>query len=206
MGLLCPSLVGFVADGVIFEGIYKKGTWATPGSWSGPGSTEAATWPTSAELLNLVEKYRIASVLDVGCGDGAWIPDLPGYLGLEVSPTAIKISSAAHPDRAYALGAPRPDFPFDLVLCRDVIQHLSLLEGWRLLRRIRETGSTYLLASTFTGGKNVNIRSGPLAYSPDMRAHPFSLGDPIATIWDGWDYEGNGHMRDPRKELGLWRL
>jgi len=42
----------------------------------GWGSTLEATKPIRAALPGLLEKYKIKSILDIGCGDLNWIHDL----------------------------------------------------------------------------------------------------------------------------------
>ena len=87
------------------------------------------------------------------------------------------------------------------------MQHLSLRDGMDALERITEARPRYLLASTYVGGENVDIVTGD-AYSPDLTAPPFSLGEPERLIFDGYHYHEHGTdaVRDPRKHLGLWSL
>lgn len=62
------------------------------GGTSGAGSYGAqATW--KAEIVNgWVKQHDVRSVVDLGCGDGnqLGLAEYPRYLGLDVSPTAIK--------------------------------------------------------------------------------------------------------------------
>jgi SAM-dependent methyltransferase len=189
--------------GLTFDRIYRDNLWNGVESRSGPGSGDAATAHLARNLAVLVQRLDIESVLDVGCGDGRWVPDLPGYLGYDASIEAVRLARQNHPGRQY--GNVLPVRSFDLVICRDAMQHDSLREGARLLAAIRATGSTWLLASTFVGGENVNIQTGD-AYSPDLTAPPFSLGQPDLLIFDGFGYEDADAIRDARKHLGLWRL
>ena len=75
--------------------IYTENIWHGVESLSGPGSGSAATRHVAPAIVSLVERYGITSVLDVGCGDGFWMPDLPGYIGLDVSPVAIERGPAS---------------------------------------------------------------------------------------------------------------
>jgi SAM-dependent methyltransferase len=195
-----------VSTARVFERIYRTNGWAGQESLSGPGSGTSATWRTAQALEELVASLGVRSVLDVGCGDGWWMPELPGYLGVDVSPTAIRRARHLHPGRRYRLLRPGEPLPeAELVVSRDAVQHLPLEQGVELLRRcIHEARATWLLASTFVGGKNVPIEAGQ-AYSPDLEQPPFSLGKPEQLLPDGWAYDGSDQVRDPRKFLGLWR-
>lgn len=209
-------IVGRLADGTLvrlepvagaFADIYRTNAWAGAESLSGPGSGDAATASMRAAVSALVVELGVRSVLDAACGDGYWMPELPGYLGVDIAAQAIARAQARHPARLYAVGDVRVlALPrFDLVIVRDAIQHLSLADGLAVLAAVRATGSGWLLASTYDGGKNVDIAAGD-CYAPDLEAPPFALGPPARTIFDGYHYHPTDEVRDPRKHLGLWRL
>jgi hypothetical protein len=195
----------------IFDRIYKDNLWNGVESRSGPGSGDLATAHLVHILPNLVAELGILSVGDIGCGDGHWMPDLPGYVGADVSAEAIKRAKANHPERAYyQLRATYAEMtitsaPDTLIICRDVIQHLSLAEGIALLDKIRDSGAAYLLASTYEPSDNIDIENGDF-YSPNLSDYPFDLGKPLELIFDGYDYGIPDLVRDPAKFLGLWRL
>lgn len=190
----------------VFSDIYRENRWHGRESRSGPGSGLEPTRHVAAAILGLTRELGVRSVLDVGCGDGLWMPDLPGYVGIDVAAEAVHRARQRHPDRDYRMAAVEDIHePFDLVICRDAIQHLSLMHGQELLGAIRDTGSRWLLASTFVGGDNRDIRTGD-AYSPDLTAPPFRLAQPARLIFDGYGYDDGSAIRDPRKHLGLWAL
>lgn len=191
----------------VFGEIYRANAWNGDESRSGPGSGRAPTTYVAAAIVELAARLEVRSVLDAACGDGFWMPDLPGYVGLDVALEAIAIARENHPDRTYRVGsaAALEHEPFDLVILRDAIQHLSFEDGLAALEGIRRTGSTWLLASTYVGGDNVDIETGD-CYSPDLEHAPFGLGPPLELIVDGYGYEHLGEIRDRRKHLGLWRL
>lgn len=186
-----------------FDAIYRMNEWNGVESRSGPGSGAAATRLVIPAIEALVAELGIETVLDVGCGDGYWMPDLPGYVGFDWSREAIRRARKRHPGRTYTTSLPWS--AFDLVIVRDVIQHLPRLEALTLLDGIARTGSTWLLASTYTGGENIEVAYGG-AYEPDLSVPPFELGDPERLIFDGYQYHDTTEPRDPRKHLGLWRL
>lgn len=183
-----------------FDVIYAGNLWNGDESRSGPGSGTVATRGLLDELRFVAELTAVTSVLDVGCGDGFWMPDLPGYVGFDVSGVALELARERHPEREYT--SVWPARAFDLVIVRDVIQHLSLAEGVALLDRVRGSAK-YLLASTYRGGLNIDIPTGG-SYSPDLQAEPFGLPDPVYWIFDGHHYHETPEVRDPTKFLGLW--
>jgi len=193
---------------VTFDRIYSENAWNGIESLSGPGSGPIATRHLARVLPPLCSILGVKSVLDVGCGDGYWMPDLPGYTGVDVAWPAIERAIHRHPTRRYrCVDIRRVQLArtFDMVFTRDAMQHLSLAEGVELLEAIRFIGPTWLLASTYFAGDNVDIVTGD-AYSPDLTVEPFSLGPAEQMIPDGYAYHEGGGIRDPRKFLGLWRL
>lgn len=188
-----------------FDDIYRANRWNGEESRSGPGSGTMATRAVAAALVLLVAELEVTSVLDYGCGDGFWMPDLPGYRGLDVSSVAVGLAKIAHPERRYAVdhGGPLPTV--GLVICRDVLQHLPTAAGRAVIDRIVASGSSFLLASTYVGGDNVEVTPGD-TYSPDLTAYPFLFPEPLRLIFDGYHYHDTPEVRDRRKHLGLWAL
>lgn len=188
-----------------FSRIYQTNAWNGIESVSGPGSGTAATKKVAEEILLLVKNLGVKSVLNVGCGDDFWMPDLPGYVGIDAAPEAIALARKNHPDRTYMVlpGAHLDEtWSADLVICRDAIQHLSLSDGRALMAGIRRVRADWLLLSTYPGRQNRDIVTGAY-YEPDLEAPPFSLHGHSDLIFDGYAYEGEG-VRDPGKFLGLW--
>lgn len=191
----------------VFDRIYRSNAWHGVESRSGPGSGSASTCRVAGAIVQLVAELGVASVLDAACGDGFWMPDLPGYVGVDVSREAIRLARARRPDREYIVGdvatiaLPRRE----LVFTRDAMQHLSLHDAATALASIRATMPRWLLASTYVGGRNIDVPTGSY-FEPDLTAEPFGLGKPERMIFDGWSWEEPVTVRDPRKHLGLWRL
>lgn len=189
-----------------FARIYDVNEWQGRGGVrAGPGSSLAATEELARSLPKIIEDMSISSVLDAGCGDGQWMPDLPGYLGVDIVQRAVKTSQKRYPEREYqVLDICIDDLPYrEAIICRDALQHLSLVDGLSALNNFRRSGAKYLLANTHRDGDNVDITSGEF-YEDDLEAAPFWLGSPILEMFDG-RWEGNAH-RYPGKVFGVWEL
>ena len=189
----------------VFEEIYRKNGWNGRESRSGPGSGTESTAKLAAFLPEFCQDAELESVLDVGCGDGFWMPNLPGYVGVDVSPYAIGAAESRHPGRDYrVLDAVREELPrgFDLVIVRDVIQHLPLADGKALVENARASGRL-LLCSTYINGRNRDIAPGE-CYTPDMQADPFNLGPWLEIEPDGWGWADRTWEQDATKRLALW--
>lgn len=195
----------------IFEDIYRKNAWNGTETRSGPGSGLVPTYWISNMLTLLCKEPTlwINSILDVGCGEGLWQPELPGYVGVDVSPFAIERARELHPDRTFGVMGPELKIAkkFDLVLCRDVFQHLSFSTGTSLMSWIKEHAVSWLMISNFSDGENVDIPEG-FYYRPDMRFEPWNLGAPLLWIADGFDIVNPEvtPSRDTNKFLALWNV
>jgi hypothetical protein len=150
-------------------------------------------------------------MLDLPCGDFHWISHVPmdriQYIGGDILPELVERNTELHQ---------RPNVTFrrinllqdrlpkvDLVLCRDCLVHFSYHDALAALRNICDSGSTYLLTTTFTDRRrNHDIATGQ--FRPlNLEARPLSLPVPIETINEECT-EYDGAYRD--KSLGLWRV
>lgn len=192
-----------------FEGIYLRNRWHGVDSYSGTGSEFVPTRMLARSIETLVREMGISSVLSAGCGDDNWLPDLPGYVGVDISPTAIQRARVKHPDREYLVfDAKRDELPkCELAIVRDVIQHLSSKDATEFLDNVWASGAQWLLVSTYLDGKNVEIPTGRV-YRPDLTAEPFGWDAPLLLILDGYqtDERERRPTRDPLKCMGLWEI
>lgn len=187
-----------------FERIWRTNAWRGTETKAGPGSTLHATRSLRALLPEVMGRLGITSVLDAGCSEGWWMPDLPGYVGVDIVPAALDVAREHHPDRTYELGdiCADPLPRIDAVICRDALQHMSLLDGLAALQNFRRAGAWVLFAGTHHGEENRDIRTGAF-YRINVQAAPFWLGSPVWAIKDGsWD----DTEPYPQKMFGAWRL
>jgi len=187
-----------------FSRIYRANAWNGRETRSGPGSGTEATAALAEWLPAICDQYGIGSVLDAGCGEGTWQPELPGYVGVDIVREALAVARRKHPERTYGLvDICRDILPeAEAVLCRDALQHLSLADGQAAISNFRRMGAKYLIASSHQGETNRDITSGGW-YPSNLEAAPFWMGEPLEVLFDGhWE----GVDRYPQKVMGLWTL
>jgi hypothetical protein len=192
----------------VFDDIYQKKSWSGE-SHSGPGSDLEQTRQVRKALKQIMADYGIKSLLDVPCGDWFWMKemDLSGvtYLGGDIVQEIINRNQQYSTEQVsfQFLNLLEPGIPpYDLVFCRDCLVHFSYHDIYKALDNIRDSGSRYLLTTTFPGRKNYNITTGN--WRPiDLQAPPFNLGEPIQIINEHCT-EANGKYAD--KSLALWEL
>ena len=105
------------------------------GRGSGRGSRGRNANVKAAQINKLIAAHEVRSVVDWGCGDGrvALRLQVPRYLGLDVSPTALSLAlrtCGKRPGWEWRLFDSRtgPQLPiagFDMALSLDVIFHLT---------------------------------------------------------------------------------
>lgn len=188
-----------------FTYIYDKGIWVdgddTPRS--GLGSSLNATRELREKLPGFLDAIGAKSVLDLGCGDFTWMAAISlkqDVTGADIVPSVIEANKVRFPNHTFICAdATCDELPkADVIICREVLFHLSFADGRRLLENVRRSGAAYLLTtsedSTFI---NSDIRSGD--YRPlNLRNRPFGLPAPIATIGDG--------AIMPKRYMGLWKI
>lgn len=195
-----------------FTRIERMNLWGAPTSVSGLGSEFDSTSAVRSGLAELVRRRAIRSILDAPCGDAGWIAhaDLDvDYAGLDIVPSVIaraKANGAGDAARRRFLVAdithdalPRAD----LVLCRDCLVHLSFANIAKAVARFRESGSVWLLTTTFPGwNENRDCEDGDWR-ALNFQKPPFSWPAPAELIDERCEEAGGGWSD---KSLGLWRL
>lgn len=192
-----------------FREIYRTNHWgATERSGEGASAHQAAA--VLRHLAALIERLAIRTLLDVPCGDFAWMQHLDAdveYIGGDVLPElALRNQQqwGAPRRRFLPLDLLTDDLPdADLLLCRDCLVHLSVADVHAALANIRRSRCTWLLTTTFPGvTANEDIVTGdwrPL----NLQLSPFALPAPYLLL-DEQCTEGGGLFAD--KSLGLWRI
>ena len=190
----------------VFTDIWKQAVWGTPETISGDGATLGRTEVIRQRLPEIFTELEISVLADAGCGDLNWIAhitqDLRLYLGFEIVGELLDELRVAHAARKSHFFS-RTDIVVetlpacDAILCRDCLTHLSWVEAKEALVRLKQSGSTFLIATTHVGRENVTINRGGW-YPMNLEAHPFDLPAPIMVI--------DEKLVNSTKALGVWRL
>jgi len=151
----------------------KRG-WQSAETPCGSGSTIEATELIRSALPEIAKRYSIRTVSDAGAGDLHWIRSVAwsvDYQGFDLYPR--------HPDVAQ-FDITKQVLPrSDLILCRHVLNHLSIQYAERALANFRASRSTYLLMTNCDNQRRYWSQYG------------LSIGGPIEKWKDTqhWDLE-----------------
>ena len=193
-----------------FTRIVASGRWGSSETPCGPGSTLVACRAILERLPEWIRVHRVASILDLGCGDFHWMSrvDLAGleYDGHDVVRALVEANRARH-------GAPSVRFHHsdisglampraDLVLCKDVLTHLPTGTAAAVLESVLRSGSRLLAATTAAWGAGRVRPEIPVGgFAPvDLEEPPFGLGPPLDAV------EVPRAAGNPRKLFALWKL
>lgn len=170
---------------------------SVPQAAYGPGFFESnaqSSMQSAQEIVPLVlEMLAPSSVIDVGCGSGGWLRVLAehgvrNYLGVDQENAAsghLQIS----PDHFVAadLSEALP-FPgrFDLALCLEVVEHLPLSVGVRLVQLLTQVAPTVLFSAGIPIQPGTGHISGrwPRFWASEFAKHGFQTLDVIRRrVW-----------------------
>jgi SAM-dependent methyltransferase len=194
----------------VFAEIYRENFWLGTKSRSGQGSTLVTTAVIREELPQLFDMFKIETILDAGCGDYYWMRtvDMKSrlYFGVDIVPEMIEKNREHFADDNHhflCLNLAEDLLPrVDMVICRDVLAHLDAQTVCKVLRNLKASGSTFLLATTHETGKNRSIIPGN-HYPYDLTVAPFNLSEPLILIKETTAEDSS--LQD-KKAMGLWLL
>ena len=196
-----------------FTETFEANLWGDAESKSGSGSRLESTARVRQELQTLFADFGIHTVADLGCGDFNWMRhvDLQGicYTGLDVVDSMVlsHIKNYSRENISFKVTdlTRGPIDKYDLVMLRDVLVHLTLEDCFHVLTNVVESGSRYLLATSFTDDRINN----DLKYSAEewrtlsLHKYPFNFPAPIRVLNEDCQ-EGGGLYND--KSLLLWEV
>lgn len=212
------------ATETIFSNIFTTNTWGSAESVSGAGSELSNTAQIIRELPALLHELRVQTFLDMPCGDFNWMQhaNLEGidYLGADIVADLVQRNNErfGRAGRRFEQldllsgGLPK----VDLVLCRDCLFHFSHADVFRALHALVESGSKWLLTTTFTYRtlpRNQDIDTG--GWTPiNLEMAPYHLPPPRRLIIEGNvteaiiypSLEGSPQLPQTDRCLGLWLL
>jgi len=141
----------------IFQDVYTNwrfGGW--PESKSGGGSTMEETEIIRQQIKQIVKDKDIKSVVDAPCGDFNWMKDIvysfESYTGCDIVPEMIADNQkyANSIIKFQELDLTQDEIPeADLLITRDIIGHLTLEDGKKVIANILKSKCKYLLTTTW---------------------------------------------------------
>lgn len=190
----------------IFTSIWTGRDWANSETVSGGGATMAETAVIRRRLPEIFQELGIQVLADAGCGDLNWMAeissDLRLYLGFDIVSGLMEDLRATHAARknhffstADIVSDTLP--ACDAILCRDCLTHMTTAEARAALRRMKQSGSTFLITTSHLHSQNREINQGAW-YPICLTADPFGLPDPLLVIEEGFG--------GSTKALCVWRL
>lgn len=195
----------------VFSEIYETNKWKGERSRSGTGSDPSQTQVIIASLNNLIKELEVKSVLDIPCGDFEWMQNVSrdgvNYIGADIVEGLISKNNQLYlsdDTRFEVIDLIQDEMPrSDLIITRDCLVHLCFVDVFEALKNIKESGSKYLLTTTFPGHKkNTDIITGRW-HTLNLQLPPFNFPTPKKVINENCT-EGNGIFSD--KSLALYLI
>jgi len=176
-----------------FTNIYNNNKNADEETVSGIGSKIENAIDLINTLPDILKKYEISSIFDIGCGDFNWMKniDISGinYTGGEIVLDVFKSNKKYESDTINFIhfditsdSIPRSD----LIICRGVLSFYNTKTILNIINKIINSKSLYILLTNFPKSTDTKI---------DFLQPPYSFPDPIISIKDGVN-----------KEIGLWKI
>jgi hypothetical protein len=192
-----------------FQDIYRLNLWKSTESKSGWGSEIKGAIEWIISLKHILTHYEIRYVADIPCGDTNWqfasreMNTLPFYFGGDIAMEVITSNQELyryHQNKLFLfwdiVSCPPPRFTimngrnrittnhaFDLVMVRDAIQHINILDALVAVKNIIFSGSKYFLVSTSPEScvdycRVGNITDGDF-YHNNINCPPFNFPAPL---------------------------
>lgn len=197
LALLCCILGVCVALALVlspvsfrFDVIYRCNLWASRDCRSGRGSTFETTSVIRLALANLLP--RVHTFLDVPCGDFHWmalvrsgVHDFDAkYIGVDRVEALVRRNKQRFPTLDFRIGdAELMQERAQLVLMRDLLQHLKTDTQLSILRSLKASGNEWLLVNydpRMSRNQRSNIDPAPDWCEINLELPPFSM-TPVKT-------------------------
>jgi SAM-dependent methyltransferase len=191
-----------------FTKIYETKVWLegkSEGSLSGVGSNLENTENIRQQLPEVLLQLNAKKLLDIGCGDWTWMQHIKlpcDYIGVDIVTSVIEqnIAQFTRPNVTFqeldAVASPLPES--DVVLCREVIFHLSFDDTKKLLNNLTSTNAEYFITTSDSDVSiNADIQTGDFR-NLNLRIKPFHFPAPIASILDNSISKG--------RKIEVWKV
>lgn len=186
----------------IFDKFFFSNAWHGSESVSGNGSSMASTEAIRKRIPEIMHEFNLNSMFDIPCGDYHWIQslDIKNYIGADIVSSLIHDLRTLYPNKDFRwLDITSDPLPCaDIILCRDCLVHLPFSEIAMAIKNIIESGSKYLLTTTFP---MLNYNDDPHdmgRWRPlNLEKEPFNFPKPIELVSEN---------TTSNKYLGLWLI
>ena len=172
-----------------FDLIHRLGVYHHPDSYSGPAATLEETAQLRAALPRIIEERGIQTMLDIPCGDFAWMRHVEltaDYTGADVVPELVNANQQRYGNekrRFVVLDATKDRLPkVDLIHCRDLLIHLSIADCRAALKNFAASGSRYPAHQPFRRAHHE--RRDRLRRLPPDQSHRAAIRLPAAARGD----------------------
>lgn len=195
----------------VFSEIYSTNKWKGETSRSGTGSDPSQTRIVIDTLNNVIDEFKVRSILDLPCGDFEWMKNVSlenvNYIGADIVDALIDRNTkkfARENISFQVIDLIKNELPkSDMIITRDCLVHLCFEDIFTSLKNIKSSGSKYLLTTTFPGhSKNADIVTGRWR-TLNLHLPPFSFPKPIKLVNENCT-EAGGIFKD--KSLALYRI
>jgi len=192
-GLAVALAVGYFAIDAVsrqrlagtFNRIYAEGTWGRDASGrgvSGTGSTLAITQEYRAYIEDFIRTHGVTSVVDAGSGDWGFSSAIDwggaSYLGVDIASDVVAAVRSRHEtDKVrFQVGDITDELPpADLLISKDVLQHLSNDLVHKFIRNnLRPGRYKWVILTNDRGSGNPDVASGGHR-GIDLAAPPFDV-------------------------------
>ncbi len=192
----------------IFDNIYDQRVWTNEGNGSGSGSEPQNTINTINVLVKIIRDNNIKTMIDIPCGSCKWtrllLEELKKqnikikYFGFDIADEPIANANKeleslkSYHDIEIKFGdLTNIIYPkADLLLCRDVLQHLSYDNIFKIINNFSKADIKLFLLGAYLYCDNRNINNGE--YFPiNLALNPFNMF-PDAIYYDSPD--GNKYL------------
>jgi 2-polyprenyl-3-methyl-5-hydroxy-6-metoxy-1,4-benzoquinol methylase len=194
----------------VFTNIYLDNSWGSSESKSGPGSRISANKKLLKLLDEFVISHNIKTITDIGCGDFNWMKlfdfeKVDSYTGIDIVSQLIDSNNEKYCSNKINfqfLSVIEDKIPTsDLIICKDVLFHLSYEDALKSIKNIRNSGAKYFISTTFSDFHNIDIKSGK--WRPiNLLAEPFLLGE----TYQYWENIEERNDKFSIKSAGVWKF
>lgn len=190
-----------------FDEIYQKNLW---GFGSGNGSLPSVTKSYRHFLEQFIAENNVTKVVDYGCGDWQFSRLIDwgqaAYTGLDVVEAVVAKNRRQFQTKKITFQTIEPGSTSlpkgDLLIVKDVLQHLSDREVKTFLAKVVPRFKFALITNCIWPAKDVNIPIKSGEFRPlDVRLVPFNAPGAVVHVFSG----PRTFVKSSRKFLPAWR-